>query len=130
MEKLVDIETALTIFEQAAVEHALATEQGDYKLANQSYSAITKSITFLKEQDVLTRLVKLLDHQSIGVRMWAAASLLPIKEADAITALEKISKEQGIHSLTAEMTLNEWKEGGSSILDRFNMNGIKSKRRF
>jgi hypothetical protein len=43
--------------------------------------------------------------------MWAATYLLPIKEDAASKALEEIANDVGIHSLTADTTLIEWRKG-------------------
>jgi hypothetical protein len=43
--------------------------------------------------------------------MWAATFLLPIQEKEAIRALELITAEDGIHSLTSRTTIQEWQNG-------------------
>lgn len=43
--------------------------------------------------------------------MWAATYLLPISEHDAMQTLQKNANGNGIHSLTAKMTINEWEKG-------------------
>lgn len=111
MTKIKDISSALELFEKAAVQHAEATEQGDYKTANKNYSQIIKSISYLKERNSLDKLLNFLPHSSVGVRMWAATYLLPIHETKAIKSLETIMNSSGIHSLTAETTVNEWRKG-------------------
>jgi hypothetical protein len=56
-----------------------------------------------------------LNHKDIGVRLWTATSLLPIYTEDAIETLEQITKVKGIHSLSAEITLQEWRKGNIKI---------------
>ena len=53
---LEDIETALAVFEAAAIKHTKATEQGDYKTGNKNYAVIAKVITFLKELNNIDKL--------------------------------------------------------------------------
>lgn len=111
MIKLVSFENALAKFEEAADKHANATEVGDYKTANRYYAVISKVVTFLKEKNQLIALAECLNHHSVGVRMWAAAYLLPVVEPEAIRVLEQISRDEEIHSFTAKTTISEWRKG-------------------
>ena len=115
MTRIKDINTALTLFKDAASEQAQATESGDYKTANKCYSQIIRAATFLKNNNALNELNDLLLQESIGVRLWAACYLLSIDEKQAIIILESIAKTQGIHSLTAKTTLNEWRNGNLKL---------------
>ena len=115
MTKIKDTETALLIFEESALKHAEATQQGDYKTANKSYALIIRVITYLKKQDAMQSLFQFLNHSSDGVKGWAATYLLPIEEKKAIRALEEIAKGTGIRSLAAETTLIEWKKGNLTL---------------
>lgn len=115
MKKLNNLETALIQFEEAASKHANATEHGDYKSANKNYAIITKVILFLKEQNEIRKLSNFLNHNSIGVRIWAATYLLPILEDEASQVLDQISRKSGIHSLTAKTTLSEWRKGNLKL---------------
>ncbi len=115
MTKIKDTSTALNLFEEAAINHADATEQGDYKTANKNYAIIVKAIEFLKEQNKRKDLSEFLNHNSIGVRMWAATYLLPVIESEALQVLKKISEEKGIHSFDAEVTISEWKKGNLKL---------------
>jgi len=111
MRKFKNIEEALQKFEEAAIKHAGATEQGDYKTANKCYAVIANVILFLKEQNEIKQLSVLLNNDSVGVRGWAATYLLPIKEREAIQVLGQIAGGIGIHSFTAKTTLSEWGKG-------------------
>lgn len=106
-----DIKTTLEIFLEAANKQAEATEQGDYKMANKCYDKIIKSIAFLKSENAIDKLLEYLADTSIGVRLWSACFVLPIDEGKGIKVLKDIVKTKGIHSLTAETTLSEWKKG-------------------
>lgn len=111
MTKLIDKETALRKFEDAAIRHSEATENGDYKTGNKCYAIISKTISFLKERNEIPSLSQFLNHPSIGVRIWAATYLLPFMEEEGVAILEQIARGPGIHSLTAKTTLNEWRKG-------------------
>lgn len=111
MIELDSADDALTRFEEAAHKHANATEIGDYKIANRCYVTISKAVLFLKERNQIMALAGFLHHNSIGVRMWAAAYLLPVLEPEAILVLEQISRGENIHSFTAKTTISEWQKG-------------------
>ena len=111
MATIKDKSSALLLFEDSAKEQELATELGDYKKGNKNYFNIVKAINALKEQGELLALLDFLNHPSIGVRGLAACYLLPVRENEAIEALELISQQTGIHALTARTTLSEWRNG-------------------
>jgi hypothetical protein len=109
--KIKDIKTALEIFEEACIKHSEATEQSDYKTGNKYYAKIFKAITFLKSENAISNLKNYLSSPFVGVRLWAAYYWLTVNEQEGIKVLEEIVKGSGIHSLTAETTLSEWKKG-------------------
>jgi hypothetical protein len=115
MKKVKDVSEALIIFEEAATNHAQATEQGDYKIANKNHDAIVKIASFLKEKNEIDKLTDFLSHPVDGVKGWAAIYLLPIKEQEAVQALEEIAKGKTIRSLAAEVTLREWRKGNLKL---------------
>lgn len=106
-----NIETALEFFLEASVKQVEATEIGDYKSANKYYDRIIKSTNFLKDENAIDRLLDYLSSPYVGVRLWSACFLLPLYEQKGIKILKDIAKTKGIHSLTAETTLSEWKKG-------------------
>jgi len=115
MTRIKDIETALLKFEEAAVKHAEATENGDYKTGNKNYAVIAKVVVFLKEYDSIEKLTSFLNHKSVGVRMWAARYLLPVVEVEALRILKQIASGTGIHSFTAKTTVSEWEKGNLKL---------------
>lgn len=60
-------------------------------------------------------LSKLLDSESVGARLWAAAYLLPVSERKAMQVLQAIAGGNDIHSITAKMTIEEWKKGNLAL---------------
>ena len=113
--RIKDIDSALEVFEKAAIEHSLATESGDYKTANKNYPKIGKAATFLKNLGESHLVSKFLTHKIEGVRVWAAAYLLPIQERNAVKVLETVAKGHGIQSLNAETLLSEWRKGNLKL---------------
>ncbi|WP_202913837.1 DUF2019 domain-containing protein [Pararcticibacter amylolyticus] len=115
MTKITDTAIALSKFEEAAIKHSEATQQGDYKMANSAYAILRKIYAFLKEQSDIQMLSQFLDHPSTGVRLWAATYLLPVSESEGLKVLRQITKEPGIHSLTAKTTVDEWLKGALKL---------------
>jgi hypothetical protein len=113
--KIKDITTALSLFEEAAINQAAAIEQGDYKTANKKYKEIKNSIAFLSKESATGYLREYLSNNSVGVRLWAATQLLLIDEKEAITVLKEIAGLKIIHALTAKMTISEWEKGNLKI---------------
>ena len=106
-----NVTTALEQFEEAAKGHGESVEISDYKAGNKYYKKIASAITYLKDQNQIEQLMKFIDHESIGVRLWTAAYLLPVQSERAVEVLNKIKSGNSIHSFTAETTLNEWEKG-------------------
>ena len=106
---------ALKLFEDAARKHSIATEQGDYIVANKNYKKIVESITYLKSENALDSLLLFLNNESVGVRIWAATYVLKTDEKAGVKILKEIIKQGGILSLNAEMTLNEWEKGNLKL---------------
>lgn len=115
MIKIENITDALSEFVASANRHTEATEVGNYKDANKSYGKIIKSIAYLKEQNAINELANFIEHPSIGVRLWAATYLLPVKETEAIKCLNSIAQGSSVHALDAETTISEWKKGNLSL---------------
>lgn len=109
--KIKNLKEAIALFEEASIKQAEATEQGNYKVGNKCYKEIKKAIDFLKKNNALEILDICLNSHFVGVRLWAAYYLLPIREKESMKILEEIAQGTGIHSLTAETTLSEWRKG-------------------
>lgn len=116
MTKIKDEKMALELFESAAIEHARSSENSDYKRANSNHDVIVKAMAFLKNRGEVKLLSKFLSHDSEGVRVWAAAYLLPIREENAVKVLEAIADgPRGIQRLNAATTLSEWRKGNLKL---------------
>jgi hypothetical protein len=113
--KIKNIETALSIFEEASIKQSEATEIGDYKTGNKFYAKIILAGNFLKNENEINQLKKFLSHKSVGVRLWSAFYMLIFDEKEGVKILEDIAIMPGIHSLTAQTTLDEWRKGNLII---------------
>lgn len=111
MKNIKNIEVALKLFEEASINQAKATEEGDYKKGNKYYDEIIRIGSFIKSEGAVNALKRLLSHSESGVRIWAAGYLLSVDEEAAIKVLDEVAKSSGIQSLIAETTLKEWKKG-------------------
>lgn len=98
-------------FVEASMKHEEATNEGDYKTANKSYKIIMKMVDFLKDHQEINKLSELLNHSSVGVRLWTATILLPVSELESLKVLNQISKGNGIHSFEALTIIKEWENG-------------------
>ena len=102
----------LARYEQAAIDHADATTDSDYRKANLSHDIIRGIVAQLKESGEILQLRKFLVHRSQGVRVWAASHLLPTAlYEEAISTLKEIAKGSDMIAFAAEMTLREWQNG-------------------
>lgn len=113
--KIKNIDTALSIFEEASIKQSEAAETGDYKTGNKLYAKIVLAANFLKNENAISKLEIFLLHESAGVRLWSASYLLTCNEKEAVKVLESIEKSSGINSLTAETTLSEWRKGNLNL---------------
>lgn len=109
--KIKDDSIALMKFEEASVAHSNATAEGDYKRANSAYKTMAQVTKFLKEKNKTHLLARFLSHHDIGVRISAAARLLPIMESEALAVLNLATASRDFHSLDAAMILAEWRKG-------------------
>lgn len=110
-----DIKKAINRFEDSAKRQGEATESGEYDVSNSCYDEIVDAYEFLKAEKALENISTLLLSPSVGVRLWAAFYLLPVDENRSLSILEEIEKGDGIHSLTAQTTISEWKKGNLTI---------------
>ena len=115
MKTVNDIQTALNAFEEATIRHAEASENGDYKVANKNHDIVRNVVSFLKQNNKVTELLKFYLHPIVAVRLAAATFLLPEFETESIRILEEIANGSGLESLDAEMVLQEWRNGNLKL---------------
>lgn len=109
MKKVETIEQALELFEKYSISRGTAIDSGNSKSANRCYDKIRNLILFLRERKELPQLAIFYHHPNAFVRLAAAANLLPVFEKESLKVMREITKEKGIVSLEAEMTIKEWK---------------------
>lgn len=108
MEKIDDIDKALSTFKTLATTQVTATENGDSKKGNKAFKQIVQIIKYLKGLGRVNEFEALLSDSNVGVRMFAAYGLLQTSPDVAVPILKDIAQREDIHSLTAKATLEQW----------------------
>jgi hypothetical protein len=101
-------------FLQAAVKRSQLLQAGDPKKANKEYDELYRLKGQLRQfhDRGEAALKRISTTEDPDVQIVAAAALLALDEPFATVLLERIrDTTPGIPSLTAEMTLKEWKNG-------------------
>lgn len=112
MRKIKSNDEALKLFEESSIRQSESTEIGDYKTANKNHDIIIACILYLYDNQQLQLLEPFLEHPHVGVRLWAAFTLLSIEKTKAEKVLRDIQNGSfGIHGGNAMYTLKEWKNG-------------------
>jgi hypothetical protein len=106
--------TAQDRFVEQARQHGAATREGDHQATNRAYYAMMDALREIRAED--DRGVKFLSgclvDEDPSVITWAALHLLPYREDEALTALQKVADGGfGLISFGAETTMEEWKAG-------------------
>lgn len=112
MKTISSIEEAIRLFEENSVKQAQTMETGDYKVGNQCFDNKIKCLSYLYEHGKLELLENYLSHENVGVRETAAYAYLSFCPQKGEEVLSEIANgDYGFHTITAEMTLKEWKDG-------------------
>lgn len=100
-------------YAEAALAHMEASNKGDYRAANKAHDIIVSIYATLRREGygAQVTLLPLLKHPSAGVRAWAGAHALEFAPEQAEPVLQQLAGEPGAVGLSAEMTLQQWKEG-------------------
>jgi hypothetical protein len=117
MKKNIDnIEDAVKIIIDSAIKHSIASENGDYKVANKNYMLLQEAIYFLRDKNRIDKLQDLISHNDISVRLSVASYLLIHNEEMAISVIKNIIEQKIPHkSFTARMVMEEWKKGNLKL---------------
>lgn len=109
-----NIDSAIKIIIDCADNHATASEEGKYRIANKNFDEMQKAYFYLRDNNHLDSLEILLTHPSLNVQVAVASYLLLYDKlsAKAKKILETIAKQEIPHkSFNAKMVLSEWKKG-------------------
>ncbi|MBR1411453.1 MAG: DUF2019 domain-containing protein [Prevotella sp.] len=117
MKTIDNIEEALNMFEEYSIKQSQTLETGNYKVGNKCFDKKMKCLSYLYKHGKLEILEKYLSHENVGVRETAAYAYLSICPQEGEKVLSEIARgNYGFHSISAEMTLKEWKEGRLAFL--------------
>lgn len=105
------MDNELKKFVEACIAKGEAEELGDSKTGNKQYKVISKVYMALKENNRITELLVLLNHENPYVRLWAAGYTLQILDSRAESVLEELSLLRGLIGFNSKMTLSEWRKG-------------------
>ena len=115
MKSIKDISTALSLFQEAAMKYGDATQTGNYRIGNKNYDKLIEIVAYLKETDNIDELLQFLNNDNAGIRLAAAVFVLSRHEEKGVQVLEELSKNYGLLSSVAEMTLSEWRKGNLKL---------------
>ncbi len=108
-----EIEELIDEYKLNAAKHGDTIKEGNYKVGNKCYDKLMIALNRIKEygDEGNEALLSLTDDENDSVRCWSACHSLKYNEEKAVKTLEEIQKQKGIISLSAEMTLSEWRKG-------------------
>jgi hypothetical protein len=97
----------------SAEGYGRAIETGNAEESNKCFDEIESAFKDLRLQgrSGLEAISSLLQSESDGVKLWAVAHLLNYPEFNSLPILEHLRGSPSILALTAEATLDQWKNG-------------------
>jgi hypothetical protein len=116
--RIKDIDHALALYEKHNIIRGEALEEGNSSKANYHFDKVQETIGFLKAQNAITELFKLLKHPHPYVRLNAAVQLKDHDEKGCLEVVKSIEKnEKGIVSLNAKLCIQAFWEKSISEKD-------------
>lgn len=108
-----NIDELLQCYATSAKAYGASIGAGDAKQSDKHFDAVEVAFENLKQlgRPGLEAISRLLDSEDEGVRLWSAAHLLNYPEFNALPVLEQLKRSPSILSLTAEITLDQWRNG-------------------
>lgn len=107
-------------YEQAGLVLASTETTNDYRKGNRQHDKLVKLGRALRQKDAEGRaaLLRLMSNESNWVRLYAACEVLRFAPREAEVALEQLaSGPRGSCRFTAEVTLQEWRNGTLKLQD-------------
>ncbi len=100
-------------YQLAAAGYAQAINMGNTVDSNKCFDEVESTFRELKQQGKpgLEAVSKLLESDNDGVKLWAAAHLLNYPEFNSLPILERLRESSTILAMTAEVTLDQWRNG-------------------
>jgi hypothetical protein len=109
-------EDAINTIIDSAEQHSIASESGNYKIANKNYDKIHNAVMYLRNTNSVDKLEELLSNEKVSVRLAVASYLLSDNPQKAISVLQEIINSNLPHkSFTASLVLQEWEKGNLKL---------------
>jgi Domain of unknown function (DUF2019) len=107
------IDDIVAEYVEAAAKHHEATDAGTSRVTNRAHDRIASAYGELRRRgpDAQRSLLPLLDHENLGVRLWAAAHALEFAPAEGERTLLELEPLPGFTGFNAGMTLQVWRKG-------------------
>ncbi len=107
------IEDHIRKYVSSAQGYARALKIGDAEKSDKYFDEVENAFKELKGQgrSGLEAISRLLGSDDDGVKLWAAAHLLNYPEFNSLAVLEALRRSSSILALTAEVTLDKWRNG-------------------
>lgn len=107
-----DVSNAADQYVSAAVKFGETRVARDFEAGNEFADALQQLGRVLRRSpDGQTALKKMLGHENVFVRLWAAGDALPFAQEVAVPVLEAIAAQKGLTGTSAYTTLTEWQAG-------------------
>lgn len=107
-----DVGNAADQYVSAAVKFGETRVARDFEAGNEFADALQQLGRVLRRSpEGQSALKKMLDHDNIFVRLWAASDSLPFAQEEAVPVLEAIAAQKGLTGTSAFTTLTEWQSG-------------------
>lgn len=98
-------------YAEFAAAHSKNLSNGNSDAANEAFDNLLATLKQIDASGLTKELFTLFNHPDRSVQLSAAAHTLEINPKLAIQKLNDLSKEPGMLSFRAEMTLKEWNAG-------------------
>ena len=91
---------------------------GNSKATNKAYDQLHSTLKILIEKEWDNSILDFLNDENVWVQLWASAHCLELNEKLSVRKLEElIEKDASIAGMSAEYTLEGWKNGGLRVRD-------------
>jgi hypothetical protein len=98
-------------FIEYAIQHGVAIEEGNHKLANKLHGKLTGLYQKIQIEEKWNIFYELVNYSNENVQLWAATFLLKNDKESALDVLNKLKQSERITGLTASSVIDMWNKG-------------------
>ncbi len=95
-------------FEEYCLEYEQACILNDHKIVNKKHSLVQNTFLKIKEANLLSELLPLLDNTNETIRLWVSSRLLPYYEKESRRVLEDIMRNSAVNNSSAKIILDTY----------------------